>query len=271
MIRFSFKTLYRRALLLVLAVLCSATPLVTASPVSVSISRQAFSVSRLTKSVGIGAAVVGGCLLYRFLQTRNLLLLKEKALFITKLPNGNLVIGENDSNISVWDSQNRTCLKRIKIAETIPGVYLQIVALSNDEIALLCRITGKVARVHLNAQEKKAAYQEIKQPVGRDLQEKEVIFWIAKTEEGQLICKTNKGHFYQLDKHGSQENVWNQLPDDNTPAEMPADALGKCDYSQVQLSDKGKIARVVNNDWLYNGSVAIEECVDDSICREKLA
>lgn len=210
---------------------------------------------RLTAAVGIGAAVVGACLFYRWWQTRNLLLLKARALFVTKLPNGNLVIGESDSNISVWDSQKRICLKRIRVAETIPGEYLQIVVLSNDEIALFCRITGKVALIHLNAQENKAVYQELGKPIDIRSQDKEVILWIAKIRENQLICKTNKEHFYQLNKHG--DLAWTELTD-RVPVEMPADALGKCDYSQVQLSGDGKIARVVNNDWLYNGSVVIE-------------
>lgn len=218
--------------------------------------------SRLTTAIGIGAAVVGGCLLYRWWQTRKLLPITKRALFLSALPNGNLVVGEGDSNISVWDSKTKTCLKKIRIAETIPGEYLQIVVLSDNEIALLCRATGKVTLVHLNAQENEATYQDFERPAGRDSHEKEIISWIAKSRDKQLVCKTKNEHFYQLDrfmgKNSQANNAWVQLPND-MKIPVPAGALGTGDYLQVQLpGPDGKKVRVVASGLLRKGGVAVE-------------
>lgn len=219
---------------------------------------------RLTTAIGIGAtaAVVGGCLLYRWWKTRKLLPITKRALFLSALPNGNLVVGEGDSNISVWDSKTKTCLRKIRIAETIPGEYLQIVVLSDNEIALLCRTTNKVTLVHLNAQANEATYQDFEKPINRDSREKESILWIAKIRGNQLVCKTKNEHFYQLerfiDKNSQANNVWAQLPND-MKIPVPTGALGTGDYLQVQLPGiDGKMARVVANGWLYKGGVVIE-------------
>jgi hypothetical protein len=213
---------------------------------------------RLTKATGLSAAVVGGCLLYRWWKMRNLLPIKSGIAFLVPLPNGNLVVGEFcGSYLSVWDLAKRRLIKKVHIGDVAPGAFEQIVALSDDIIAFRNKTTGAVKLAYLNYAADQVAYQDFDRPRNEDSRGKETILWIGRMRANELICKTKEEHFYQLNTNLSENgNAWVQLPS-TMQASMPKGAVEDDSRLQVQLPGVGKGAQVVTGNWLYKGGVVI--------------
>jgi hypothetical protein len=214
---------------------------------------------RLTKATGVSAAVVGGCLLYRWWKMRNMLPIKSGIAFLVPLSNENLVVGEFcGSYLSVWDLTKRRLIKRVHRGDMAPGAFEQVVVLSDNTIAFRNKSTGVVTLVYLNHAADRVAYKNFDRPRNRDSREKETMLWIGRMRANELICKTKEEHFYQLNTNlGKNENAWVQLPA-TTQASMPKGAVEDDSRLQVQLPGLGKKARVVTGSWLYQGGVVID-------------